>query len=285
VITAPGSYNISFEEYLDDPCPEPSLSRSTIKDLLECPAKAFNNHPRLNPVAEEKGELKFDIGTAAHALLLQGDDVAEVIDAKDYKTNAARDARTAARIYGKVPLLTHQYNEVRNMLPAARYFLQYCELSIHDLQKEGDSELTYIWQEQDIWCRIRPDWISKNRNLIIDYKTTASLSPASYEGIASQTGLDIQDAFYRRGVEAVEGTQPDFIFLVQEIQSPYLCALITLDMMFKDMGEQKVECGIRKWRKCLKYNDWEDYGGLAYTIEPKPWALASWEMKRGELGL
>ena len=68
-----GRHIISFEEYLADPCPIPSLSRSTIKDLVsKTPRHAFWNHPKLNKEFKpEESEKKFDIGTAAHSVFLQ----------------------------------------------------------------------------------------------------------------------------------------------------------------------------------------------------------------------
>jgi len=283
----PGCYKMSMAEYQADPCPTASLSRSVIKDLIfGAPIKAKLNHPRLNPNLKQDEDKKFDIGEAAHALLLDGDDVVSVIDARDWRTNKAKEERDTAYADGKVPLLPDQYSEVKEMVDAAHAFLSTVKICLlSDKQglyiADGDSELSYFWKEGDTWCRIRPDWIDKSRTIILDYKTTAqSAKPEEYANIIVNNGSDIQDAFYRRGVGEIEGTKPDFYFLVQETSSPYLCSLIELDVMFKDMGEAKVKYGLRAWDFCLKRDYWPGYSNELYTLEPKPWSLASWEMRK-----
>jgi hypothetical protein len=284
----PGVYKMSFDDYLADPCPEPSLTRSTIKELLfRTPLHAFYGHPRLNPNYQKEEKVQFDIGTAAHSIFLQGIDVVMTVDADDWKKKANQELRDEIRALGKIPLLTHQHEEVIKIVNAAHLQLWQFELEpgkpSHLQIGEGDSELTYVWKEGDTWCRIRPDWISKARTLMMDFKTTAtSADPENYNrNLIVGTGLDIQDSFYRRGVTAIEKTvQPDMIFMVQEIYEPYLCTFIRLDMMYADMGEQKVKRGIQVWRECLKTGVWPGYPKSICTVEPMPWAVASWELRR-----
>jgi hypothetical protein len=277
-----GCHRISEEAYLADPCEFPSLSRGTIKNLvMSCPARAWANHPKLNPNYKPVFKEVFDLGHAAHALFLQGIDNAWIIDAPDWRTKEAKEARTRAREADKYPLLIEQYQNVKAMVEVANEQLwNRLGMTIAD----GESEVAYIWKEGNIWMRIRLDWINRKERLILDYKTTGSSSnPEEYSNIAGNTGLDIQDAFYRRGVFAVESLDCDFIFMVQECQPPYICSFIRLDEMFKDMGEQKVAKGIRLWEKCLKANHWPGYTEQVYTIEAKPWALSSWEQRQANL--
>ncbi len=281
-----GSYKISSEEYLADPCPEASLSRGTIIDLLDSPARAFWDHPRLNPQPpEEKEETKFDIGKAAHDLLLEGGDkIFVVFGFDDWRKKEAQEARKAAREIGKTPLLEKQYVEVFRMVEAAQKAMVECtELGITDLRAEGDSELTYAWHEnKGIWCRIRVDWIRTNRDLILDYKTTStSVNPEIFSGHVNKMGYGIQSVFYRRGVKAVEGKEPNFVIMAQETEPPYFCSFHGLDLQNEDMAQQKVEWAIKKWKECTEQNQWEGYPNRICYAEPKPWELAEWEMRRG----
>lgn len=282
MITEPGRYLIDERDYhLDNQTATPSLSRSIIKTLASsCPLRAWYEHPRLNPnyVAEERKI--FDIGHASHSLLLEGIDRMAAIEADTWQTKAAKEARDEARKNGKIPVLAKQAENIIAMTSAAIKYLADSELGILDLRGEGESETSYYWEENGTWMRIRPDWINHERTLILDYKSTgSSADPEKYQQIASQTGLDIQDAFYRRGVKAVDGTRPQMVFLVQEIEPPYLCSLVSMDMMFREMGHQKVEKGIKIWRDCLSSNRWPGYTSDIRIIEPKPWALAEWEQR------
>jgi hypothetical protein len=276
-----GRQIMSFEDYLADPCPKPSLSRSVIKDLIfKTPRHAFWNHPKLNnEFKPEESEKKFDIGTAAHSVFLQGDNIAVCLDFDDWRKKEAQAARDEARAQGLIPLLEKQYDGVMAMVEVARIALLTSELNV-DL-KDGESEVTYIWKEGETYCRIRPDWIHNNSTIIFDYKTTAqSANPEPYSRIIVNNALDIQDAFYRRGVNKVEGTTPDFYFMVQEVEPPYLCSFIELDLQFKDMGEEKVKRGLHLWRECMKSGAWPSYSNRIYTIEPPSYALAGWEYKK-----
>ena len=105
MMTEPGVYAIAAEEYHQDPCPAPSLSASIANILLtQSPQHAWCAHPKLNPHYQREERETLDLGTAAHAYLLQGSTDFEVIAAPDWRTTAAKKAREAARATGKVPI-------------------------------------------------------------------------------------------------------------------------------------------------------------------------------------
>lgn len=284
----PGVHRITSEEYHDDPCIIPSVSRGTIKTLInQTPQHVWHNHPRLNPkFRPDEDEGKFDVGTFAHALFLEGEDAAAVFDYKDWKKAEAQQDRKDTRERGKIPFLRHQYTQVCDMVEAAHeQITEFEELQILDLHHEGDSELTYIWQEGETLCRVRPDWIRKDRKLALDYKTTkATANPMEYHRIILNMAYDIQDSFYRRGIKAIEGKALRFFFLVQETEPPFLASLIGIDPMFQEMGRQKVEYGLFLWNKCMKTGEWPGYPSRACYIEPPQYALTAWEQLSAAIG-
>lgn len=284
MIDKPGSYRISEVDYhADNLCSVPSLSRGTIKRLvMQTPRHAWYAHPRLNPNFKAEEKDIFDMGKAAHALFLEGLDKAVVVAADSWRTKEAKEAKDKAHKEGKIPLLFEQYGRIKTMVGVAHESLANSELAIR--VEDGDSELSYLWTEHETQCKIRPDWISDDRTIILDYKTTGQLAdPETYVSIITSTGLDIQDAFYGRGVNTIERSDPRFYFFVQETSEPYLCSLISLDEMFKDMGAQKVHKGIELWRRCMSTGKWPGYPRHIYTVEPRPWALSAWEMRQAQL--
>ena len=289
MITSSGVYKISLEEYHADPAPQPSLSRSTIIDLLNRSAgHAWFNHPRLNPnYQKDEGEKKFDIGQAAHPLLLEGIDNVCVIEADNWMTKVAKEKRNEAREQGKIPLLLHQFEEVKKMVESAQRQILACkELGITDLQTDGDSETSYIWQENETWLRVRPDWVSKDHKLIIDYKTTGiSVNPSELGRHIVNMAYDVQDSLYSRGVKAVHDVDPKFIFIFQEIEEPYFCSFIGLPPGFMEMGKQKVEYGIFLWQECMTRNEWLAYPNRICWIDLPEWASFAWEKRATGLGV
>lgn len=283
-----GCHDISFDWYIADPCPEPSLSRGAIVDILDAPAKAWFNHPRLNPQPKaESNESKFDQGKAGHNLLLEGGDNILVISGyDDWKKKDAQEARKAAWSIGKIPLLQKQFDTVSAMAEAAIRQIRECtELEIHDLVTEGNAELTYIWQEKNgVWCRVRPDWTRKDKKLLLDYKTTGtSANPERFSRHMINMDYPIQDSFYRRGVRVVEGTQPEFVFIAQEDTPPYLCSFNGVDPLAESIAHEKVEMGIKIWGKCLKSGRWNGYPNRICWAEATTWQLDEWENKKKEM--
>lgn len=284
-----GIYKISSEDYHADPCPEPSLSRGVIVDLIyKSPAHAFQNHPRLNLEFKPAEDVeKFDIGQVAHSLFLEGSDRAVLIDAEDWRKKEARELRDKARSEGKIPLLGEQYEKITKMVKVAERAIFNCnELGIGTLRMQGQSEDSYLWEEEGTWFRVRPDWISEDNRIILDYKTTTmTANPNELARQIINFNYDIQAAFYSRGATALNGIEPKFIFLFQETREPFLCSFIGLNPEFIEMGKQKTEYGIFLWRECLSSGNWPGYPDQVSWIDVPQWALVSWGNRATDIGV
>ncbi len=280
MIDKPGSYVISAGEYHQDPIIEPSLSCSILKKLIsESPAHAFYAHPRLNKQhKEDHGEGKFDIGTASHLLVLEGPESIAVVNEKDWRKDTAKETRQLAWTEGKTPLLKHQFEETKIMAGVAIDQIMGCtDLKILDLRSQGDSELTYVWKEGESWMRSRVDWISKNRTLILDYKTTGmSANPNRIGRHITNMQYEIQDSFYKRGVKAVERKDARMIFVFQEDTEPYLCSFIEIPFELTEMGNQEVEIGILLWQECMSKGRWPGYPRKVVKSDTPKYVLMAW---------
>ena len=281
MITIPGVYNIPAVEYHTDPCPTASLSCSIAKVLLaHSPRHAWMAHPRLNPNFQCKEKEQWDIGTAAHAALLEGKDVCVPIDEfKDWRKDAAKALRDSIRAEGKTPLLRRDYDTVQAMVGAATLAIANCPDLSGVTLADGKPEQTLIWQDNEVWCRSRIDWISNERDIIIDYKTTAaSASPASWGRTMAGMGGEIQPVFYSRGNAATGGpATAKFVFLVQETDPPHVCSFIGLSPEYMNFAGVKVDDAIRIWGNCLRSGKWPGYTNRIAWIEPTPWATAQHE--------
>lgn len=279
VVTESGIYELSHEIYHGDSFPAPALSAGVIKDLvLKTPLHAWIKHPALNPSYVEETSDSFDIGTAAHAMLLEGVDKMAFIDAADWRTNEAKAKRDKARLDGLIPLLPHQYASVHQMVNAAKAFIGASNVGVRDLCAEGVSESSWVWMEGETWMKIRPDWISHDKTLIIDYKTTGqSADPDGIAKMILSMGYHLQESFYRRGVQALTGEMPRFVFLFQETSEPYLCSFISLSGQFTEMADWRVNGAIETWQECLAKNNWPAYPLLVCYPELPGWALAQYQ--------
>lgn len=268
------------EIYHSDPAPEPSLSSGIAKLLVTAsPLHAWHAHPRLNPKYEAEEDGIFDRGSAAHALLLQGEDLMVECEFNDWRTNAAKEARDEARAAGKLPLLSKHVAGVRRMVKIARESLLASEL--HATLEDFHAERTVIWQDSEIWKRARFDLQHRSRPLLIDYKTVENADPFAFQRAIVPLGYDIQAAHYCDAYIAAFApiVEPDFIFLVQERESPFACSLVGLEPSFLDLGQQKMERATRMWADCLKAKDWPGYSHRIAWASPPAWALTDFEAR------
>lgn len=262
----------------------PALSASIAHLLVsKSGLHAWTAHPRLNPNYRQEESAEFDYGRAAHACLLEGDESRlVVIEADDWRKKDAKELRDAARAEGKMPLLVRQVHKVRAMVKAAQDYVAASELA--GIFYRGKPEVGLHWQEQNdiapIHCRARLDWLTDDYRTVIDYKTTASANPHSFVNMAVAFGYAMQEAFYRRGVKAVYGQEPAFVFLLQEKEPPFACSLVAFDPAMREIGDRQAEYAIMLWRDYTTRNYWPGYSTRVAHLEPPAWYLARAEEQR-----
>ena len=255
---------IAAELYHADPCDEPSLSASVAKILLSrSPLHAWHAHPRLNPRYEAEHSDKFDLGTAAHLLFLQGDKFAEqvsTIDATDWRTSAAKAHKEAVRAAGLTPLLLKDWQRVVEMVGAIRD-----QLAARDddppLFDAGKPEQTLIWREHGVLCKARLDWLADDLAVIDDLKTT-STSAERYEWERRAfwpNKFHIQARLYQRAVKAITGQEPRFRFFVVESHEPFAGCVPPIAESTIALADAEIDKALAIWRDCLQNDRWPGY--------------------------
>jgi hypothetical protein len=272
VITTPGIYAIPHDDYHKDCVIEPSLSASIANILLtRSPAHARQAHPRLNPDYAPEEDSRFDLGSAAHALLLERDGSRIAwVEADDWRSANARAARIDARAGGLLPVLARYQPVMREMVRVAHETIERSEFA--GIFTRGKPERTLAWQDDGIWCRSRVDWLTDDHATILEYKSTANASFGFFSRQIGNMGYDLQAEFYRRGLAALGlNDNPVQIILAQEIEPPYACALYTLSNAFIEVAQHKVERAVQTWRMCMQSGLWPAYGTGIAVIDPPAW--------------
>ena len=258
----------------------PTLSASAAHTLLsKSPRHCWHGHPRLNPAWEREDSEQAEIGTLAHSLLLEGDQSRLVIvEADDWRTKAAREKRDAARAGGKLPVLEHKAADVIQMVATACLAIQASELRPE--WSTGKVEQTLIWQEGETWCRCRPDWMSKDGRILLDFKTTGGTAEpdAFSRGMLLAMGYDMQAAFGLRAVKAlVKPRECSFVFMVQETDPPYAVSFIGLSPLWEDFADRKMAAALTSWRACLDSGEWPGYPPRICWAEPPAFGVQRFE--------
>lgn len=272
-----GIHQISADVYHADPGAQPSLSASIAHTLLaRSPQHAWWEHPRLNPMRRPRASGTLDNGTAAHALLFEAQKPV-IVDADDWRTKAAREARDEARAAGKVALLAKDAVVVQAMCDAIRRQLDQLECDPRPFTA-GKPEQSLIWQEPNgVTCRARLDWLRDDRTAIDDLKTTTTASPREWTRRRLwEDGKDIQAAFYLRGLRALTGSDAVWRFVVVENRPPYALSVIGLAPDALALANAKVETAIQTWARCLETDEWPAWPTQVCYAELPPWEEARW---------
>lgn len=276
--------NMPMDEYLAMPAVSASVLIATES---QCPYagwyQSWLNTEREAGIADKAQ----DAGSIAHAILLEGSEAAvSIIDPNDHpaeKTGAIptgwtnksiKLARDAAREQGKIPILLDDMLEIRDMVSAARRFIDLVKIRQPTIwamfqPNGGDSELTITWQDGKTPCRIRPDRISTDRRIIVDYKTGGTTAEPNTWGRLQMIRMSyyVSAAFYQRGVQSACNVIPAYVWLVQEQSAPFLCSLVGLGSQASERGHQRVQLALRTWEQCAVANDWPAYP--ADIVEPE----------------
>ena len=287
-------HNQPMAEYLA----MPALSASILQAMVErCPAAAWFES-WLNPRRVLDFSAQTDAGKIAHAILLEGSESGvEIIEPADHPaektgnipdgwTNKSiRAARDNARAAGKIPVLSSQMAEIRAMVDAARIYVSgiaKTEKALYGafMPAGGDSELTLVWKEGDTLCRMRPDRISTDRKLIVNYKTTATSVEPDRWGRGPFLEYLMGAAWYVRGVRQLFDVEASYVYLCQETAPPYLCSLVGVDPAAMELGASKVDVALERWQRCVERNDWPGYPARVAYPELPPWVLAAWEAQQ-----
>ena len=289
---------MSKSEYISDPCEAPSLSASIAKVILsQSPAHAREVHPRLNPkyAAKQYADTPaMTKGDAIHRILLEGEQCYVPIPYGEYRTDASKDLRQSAIDAGLIPLRSVQSKKearegtpcelerVLESIPVIRERIQSLAVRPPPLT-DGQPEVVIVWREPNgVWCRGRLDWLRHDLTTIEDLKTTASANPG--EGIGQfgrqiwQLQYHIQDAFYRRGVQHLFRSEPEFRFIAVELDGPG-CSICALDSEARAYADAMVRHAIYTWGECLGSDQWPGYDLSMHRISVPPYIQREWEAR------
>lgn len=241
--------------YYDMPAEEyhalPAFSAGLGWDIVSpdgCLALAYHNSRWLNPdgYIPVRDEI-MENGTMIHLAALEYhllEQRISIIDAKDYRTQKARNLRDDAYASGLIPILAERDPGATGpsfqKLMAIRKSLESNDMAANLLYTEGGrSEVSFTWNIDDIPCKARADRVVNG--LLIDLKSAPSASPQYFQRSMTIYGHHMRAAYYLDGwsqqeYEARGDALWDYVFVVVQKEPPYLCNVYRL-------GERAIEWG------------------------------------------
>lgn len=244
-----------------------SLSVSGAKLLLppSCPAK-FREYQDNPP----KPKREYDFGHLAHLLVLGKGAQVRVIDAPDYRTKAAREARDDAHDKGEIPALAAEFTRADDM---AAVVLN--DDTAGPLFADGTPEVSLYSTDRQTGVRLRGrcDWITGGGD-IVDYKTSTTANPAELERKFYTLGYYMQAAWYQDlAIVAGASVDPQFVFVVQEKTPPYVVTVVDYDDEAMIEARRLNRLAIDTYAQCMAASEWPAYALAKVTISLPRFAL------------
>ena len=246
----------------------PGLSSTGIKRMLQAPAvyRWHTDHPQPH-------RKQFDVGHAVHAKVLGvGLPVAvvppELLGANgSASTKAAREWIADARAEGLIVLKQEEVDEVNDMAEAV--------LTHEDagpLLTGAQPEVSLLWDDEETGHRMRGriDYVRHER-LLVDLKTAASASPATWGQISARLGYDTQKIHYSTGWHDLTGTWPRFVNVVVTKERPFLVFVAELTPEFDEIAAENVRAAIDLYAHCTAAGAWPGFGTGIHRTSPPRW--------------
>jgi hypothetical protein len=251
----PGIHQISAEEYHAQ---RDSLSSSGARKLLQTAPARF--HYEMGHAEAPKKH--FDIGTAAHRLVLGDGPDLVLVDHDVWNTKQAKAEVAEARERGAVPLKRDEWEQVHAMAAELRRHPLAAALFDADYGKPEQS-LFWVDKTTGVQCRARLDWLDNARGgrmLLPDLKTAVDASTAKFEKAVADFRYDQQACWYMEAVTALEIAEDvQFLFVVQEKTPPFLVNVIELATPWLQMGQDRNERARRIYAECTATGVWPGY--------------------------
>ncbi|MGW2371772.1 PD-(D/E)XK nuclease-like domain-containing protein [Kitasatospora sp. NPDC001683] len=270
IVTEPGVYDLPAEVYHAD---RTSLSSTGARKLLSATPAKFK-HELDYPEPPKKA---FDIGTAAHRLVLGDGPDLVLVDHPVWNTKLAKAEVAEAREAGAVPLKRDEWEQVHAMAAELRRHPLAAALFDPDY---GKPEQSLFWTDKatGVPCRARLDWLDNARGgrlLLPDLKTATDASTAKFEKSVLDFRYDQQADFYMDAVLQL-GLADDvsFVFVVQEKQPPYLVNVIELATPWLLMAADRNKRAREIYAECTASGVWPGYGTEVSMASAPDWLLA-----------
>jgi len=262
----------------------PALSPSIGMTLATAsPRDAWWQHRLLGGVEKPPSD-ETDWGSVLHSLCFPGGKVIRVWQGNDFRSKEARAYRDQAREDGHVPISAPKHEQAKVV---AQRILEGVLGFGYDLTA-GETEVKVDWMEPsdhgEVLCRGYLDWLSEDRQLILDLKTTrGSVHPdACAAALEKMTGA-VQDVAYRRGVEFHSpklAGRVQCIFLFAQTIAPFSVVPVICGSSMRELGESRWNRAIAIWSQCLaagrEIEHWPSYvnpGDDPAIVEAPRWAL------------
>ena len=255
--------NITNDDYHSDP----SIGSTTLKYGLHSMAKL---HAKLTGQIPEKRSTALDIGTSAHAAILEKD-ISGFMVGPDVSSKASKKWKDFVKDNeNKIVLLSEEYAQIKGMYDA--FFAH--EMAAKVI-KNGRAELSAFTEILDVKYKARFDYIIEKEDSIriVDYKTTRDANPESFSKAIYNYRYDISAAHYIEVAQKVFGKPvSDYIWIAQEKEAPFEVCVYRADPDLLARANKKVWKLYEDIKNAFTSDRWPGREAKVLEIDIPGWA-------------
>lgn len=236
----------------------------------DCPAVYHYRSPFNPDAAPAENGKPMDIGTALHLAVLEEKryaDAVVLVDAEDWRKQAAREARDNAYAAGLVPLLPKDDNLVGRL----RLALLRNPFVARMLDGAG-TEISYFWTAEGVPFKARADVVSADGTAMLDLKASASASPAFFQRQAFNAGHFLRSPWYSDGWQIVSGQRAEYWYGIVSREEPHLVSIAKLDERAVEWGRLMIRRAVELFKRCRDRGEWPGYCDGPVTLGLPTWA-------------
>lgn len=253
----------------------PAISASGLK-LMQVPLVFWDKYINPNPPEKEETDAMLR-GSAFHAGFLEAGEFDNrytvMPEGLHGSSNAAKEVKKLIKESGKKVLKPGEksvigIDRIKGMVESAHK---------HPISKlifslNPEIEKVFEWTDPETGepCKMKADiYIAPcerlPRGLIVDPKSCDDASKEWFHKSIKDQQMWIQAAFYTDGIKAIAGYEPDFLWLAQEYNRPYLNKYHPASPEIIAYGRREYRRLLNKYIECRSRNEWPGYDT---TIEP-----------------
>lgn len=282
-VPGPGLYRMPAGLYHADPCPEPSLSSSIAKLLIDRSAEhAFLAHPRLGGPPEESDPTRpKEIGTAAHKLLLDHGRELVVVEADDWKRPDDRKARAAAYAAGDCPILRPDLAKAEAIADQA--LARLAKVPGCEGFRAAPAEIVAVARDRSgAWLRIMMDKVEIGEHGAVIWDVKTGEQPAAPQGLGRRIenmAMEVQSALYVHVLGLLfPHLQGRIVFrwVFIENDPPHATTVAEADGAGVHVGDRKVALALHRWNAARRSGTWPGYPAQIVRAGYPEWAAKRW---------
>lgn len=247
-----------------------AVNYSTLKHILRSPAHYQDSLKE----KDEEDELRFAVGTLAHAMILEGKDLRDFYAIKPSGMSFATKEGKAWRDAQTLPILKE---DDANSIPGMAEAIANDEEASAILRACQEREVSVRADIQGVACKGRLDGFGRDiegKSIIADIKTTRDARRHAFSKRIAELHYDFQCEWYSRLKQAQDKLEqkPGAVWIVVENKSPFAVACYYPEADVWASGKKKVERALTLLMKCREENSWPGYASGIKPISMPKWA-------------